>query len=279
MHPIFNEIKNALQGVFPDSEVTALAKLLLVEVLGFSTLELYGGKDKAISEKERDLLTDILKRLQQNEPIQYILGEERFCGLLFKVNESVLIPRPETRELVEWIIADHKGVIGCQVLDIGTGSGCIAVSLAVYMQESIVEAWDVSDDALQIAKSNAQNNHVEVRFLNRNVLTFSPDRANLDILVSNPPYITEEERSAMEANVLDWEPELALFVRDDDPLLFYRRIADLGQVMLKPGGTLYFEINRAYGCDTVEMLREKGYTCVELRKDISGNDRMVKAIR
>lgn len=279
MHPIFNEIKNALQGLYPDSEATALAKLLLVEVLSFSTLELYGGKDKVISEKERVLLKDIIERLQQNEPIQYILGTEKFCDLLFKVDGNVLIPRPETQELVEWIITDYRNLTNCRVLDIGTGSGCIAISLAKYLQFPSVEAWDVSLGALKVAEENARNNQVEVCFLNRNVLTFVPEYADLDILVSNPPYITEEEKTEMEANVIDWEPELALFVQNDDPLLFYRKIAELGMVMLKPGGALYFEINRAYGNGTVDMLKEKGYTDVELRKDMFGNDRMVKAVR
>lgn len=279
MHPIVREIKEALQEYYSDSEAMALAKLLLVDVLGFSTLEMYGGKDKVISEKERGLLKDIIGRLQQNEPIQYILGTERFCGLSFKVNANVLIPRPETQELVEWILSDYRDCSNCRILDVGTGSGCIAVSLAAYMQGPLVEAWDISAEALLVAEENARNNHVEVRFSKCDVLTFVPEDARLDVLVSNPPYIMDEEKKEMGANVLQWEPELALFVQDKDPLLFYRKIAELGLVMLRPGGALYFEINRAYGNDTVNMLQAKGYAQVELRKDLFGNNRMVKAVR
>lgn len=279
MHPVIHEIKEALHGFYPESEAGALAKLLLVEVLGFSTLELYGGKDKAISEKDRALLEDIVRRLQQNEPIQYILGVETFCGMEFQVDGNVLIPRPETQELVEWILVECKEMGNCRVLDVGTGSGCIAVSLARQLPEARVEAWDVSAGALQVASENASRNGVKVHFVERDVLAYVPEGECLDVMVSNPPYITADERTGMEANVLDWEPELALFVPDDDPLLFYRKIAALGNRMLRPGGMLFFEINRAYGADTVAMLKALGYTTVELRKDMSGNDRMIKAIK
>lgn len=279
MHPVVHEIRKALQGYYPDSEARALAKLLLVEMLGFSTLELYGGKDRVISEKDRILLMDIISRLQQNEPIQYIIGKETFCNLSFMVDKNVLIPRPETQELVEWILVDNEGRKGCRILDVGTGSGCIAISLAKKMPESQVEAWDFSAGALQMAKRNASLNEVEICFVKQDVLTFVPESACLDILVSNPPYITESEKTGMEGNVLDWEPETALFVQDDDPLLFYRKIASLGRVMLNPGGSLYFEINRAYGKEMVTMLEEMGYTRIVLRKDMFGNDRMIKAMK
>lgn len=279
MHPIIHEMKESLKGAYPESEAGALAKLLLVEVFGFSTLELYGGKDKAISEKERTLLNDIIKRLQQNEPIQYILGMETFCGLNFRVDKNVLIPRPETQELVEWILTDNKELKNGRILDIGTGSGCIAITLAKCLPEVEVEAWDVSKSALQIATQNASDNGVRVHLVEQNVLTFIPKSACFDVMVSNPPYITEVEKNEMEANVLEWEPETALFVHDNDPLLFYRKIASLGRVMLKSGGMLYFEINRAYGAEMVEMLNEMGYSSIELRKDLFGNDRMIKAIR
>lgn len=279
MHPIIHEIKESLKGVYSESEAGALAKLLLVEVFGFSTLELYGGKDKAISEKERSLLNDIIKRLLQNEPIQYILGVETFCGLNFRVDKNVLIPRPETQELVEWILSDNKNLKDGRILDIGTGSGCIAITLAKNLPEVEVEAWDVSKGALQIASQNASDNGVRVHFVEQDVLTFIPQSACFDVMVSNPPYITEVEKNGMEANVLEWEPETALFVQDNDPLLFYRKIASLGCVMLKSGGMLYFEINRTYGAEMVEMLNKMGYSSVELRKDLFGNDRMVKAIK
>lgn len=277
MHPIVFEIRDALRGHYPDSEAMSLAKMLLVEAFGFSTLELYGGKDKEISGKRRDVLNEMIARLQKNEPIQYIIGIETFCGLSFEVTPDVLIPRPETRELVEWIEADWKSASSCRILDIGTGSGCICISLAKFLQGAEVESWDISAKALQVADRNCKRNEVEVLLREVDVLKASPEGKKYDVIVSNPPYICEKEKADMEANVLDWEPSTALFVPDADPLLFYRRIAELGTSMLNEGGALYFEINRAYGEETLRMLEGLGYKCLELRKDGWGNDRMVKA--
>ena len=279
MHPIVHEIRDALSGIYPPSEALSLAKMLLVEVFDFSTLELYGGKDKEISGKRRDVLDEMIRRLKKNEPIQYIIGVESFCGLTFEVNPSVLIPRPETQELVGWIAGDCEGRGACRILDIGTGSGCIPVSLAHRLPKAEVESWDISEDALQVARRNAERNGVEVLFLQKAVLKASRDEARYDVIVSNPPYIAEKEKVDMEANVLDWEPSIALFVPDEDPLLFYRTIAQLGFSMLKEGGALYFEINRAYGQETIQMLEAMGYKEIELRKDSWGNDRMMKAER
>ena len=279
MHPIVHEIRDALSGIYPPSEALSLAKMLLVEVFDFSTLELYGGKDKEISGKRRDVLDEMIRRLKKNEPIQYIIGVESFCGLTFEVNPSVLIPRPETQELVGWIAGDCEEKEACRILDIGTGSGCIPVSLAHRLPKAEVESWDISEDALQVARRNAERNGVEVLFLQKDVLKASPDEARYDVIVSNPPYIAEKEKVDMEANVLDWEPSIALFVPDEDPLLFYRTIAQLGFSMLKEGGALYFEINRAYGQETIQMLEAMGYKDIELRKDSWGNDRMMKAER
>ena len=279
MHPIVNEIRDALRENYPDTEALALAKMLLVEVFGFSTLELYGGKDKEISGKHRDVLDEMIRRLKKNEPIQYIIGIETFGGLTFEVNQNVLIPRPETRELVEWIAEDCQLEDPCKILDIGTGSGCIAISLAKLLRQAEVEAWDVSEGALQVARRNAERNQVDVLFRKMDVLGDVPEGMLYDVIVSNPPYIAEKEKSQMEHNVLDWEPSIALFVPDEDPLLFYRRIAQLGGSMLKKGGSLYYEINQAYGQETMEMLASMGYQSIELRKDAWGNDRMVKAKR
>ena len=279
MHPIVNEIRDALRENYPDTEVLALAKMLLVEVFGFSTLELYGGKDKEISGKHRDVLDEMIRRLKKNEPIQYIIGIETFGGLTFEVNQNVLIPRPETRELVEWIAEDCQLEDPCKILDIGTGSGCIAISLAKLLGQAEVEAWDVSEGALQVARRNAERNQVDVLFRKMDVLGDVPKGMLYDVIVSNPPYIAEKEKPQMEHNVLDWEPSIALFVPDEDPLLFYRRIAQLGGSMLKKGGSLYYEINQAYGQETMEMLASMGYQSIELRKDVWGNDRMVKAKR
>ena len=279
MHPIVNEIRNALREHYPDSEALALAKMLLVEAFGFSTLELYGGKDKEISGKRLDVLNEMIARLKKNEPIQYVIGAEVFCGWTFEVNENVLIPRPETQELVRWIEADWKSDAPCRILDVGTGSGCIAISLSKLLEGAEVEAWDISEGALRVARRNADRNEAQVFFRRVDVLKACTEDCRYDVIVSNPPYITESEKQDMEANVLDWEPHTALFVPDADPLLFYRRIAELGVSMLKEGGALYFEINRAYGEETVRMLEGLGYKQIELRKDNWGNDRMIKANR
>ena len=279
MHPIVYEIRDALRGYYPDSEALSLAKMLLVEAFGFSTLELYGGKDKEISGNRLRDLHEMLSRLQKNEPIQYILGKETFCGLTFEVDENVLIPRPETRELVEWIVADYESVPACRILDVGTGSGCISISLAKFIPSASVESWDISEGALEVARRNCKLNEVEVLLRQQDVLSAQPEPACFDVIVSNPPYITESEKADMEANVLDWEPATALFVPDTGPLLFYRKIAELGAVMLEEGGSLYFEINRSYGNETVQMLEALGYKQIELRKDDWGNDRMIKARR
>ena len=279
MHPLVRQIREALHGSYTDAEALSLAKMLLVEVFDFSTLELYGGKDRGFSEKEQELLSDIVCRLQNHEPIQYIIGRETFMGLVFDVNENVLIPRPETQELVNWILEDHRSDEGCKILDIGTGSGCIPVSLSHFMSGAEVEAWDISDGALDVARRNANQNEVKVLFRKQTVFEALPSASYYDVIVSNPPYITEKEKVDMEANVLDWEPSIALFVPDTDPLLFYRKIAELGLDMLVAGGALYFEINRAYGEMMRTMLEDMGYNNVELRKDMFGNDRMIKAIK
>ena len=279
MHPVVNEIRDALKGIYPDSEAFSLAKMLLVEVFGFTTLELYGGKDKEFSGKCRGVLDEMIRRLQKNEPIQYIIGKEEFCGMTFEVNPHVLIPRPETRELVEWIVEDCRRMETCRLLDIGTGSGCISISLANLLPRSDVESWDISEGALEVARRNCERNGVKVLLRQKDVLTAVPGDARYDVIVSNPPYITEKEKMEMDANVLDWEPSTALFVPDDNPLLFYRKIAQLGCGMLEEGGSLYFEINRAYGNETFRMLESLGYVQLELKKDSWGNDRMIKAKR
>lgn len=278
MHPIVYEIRDALRGHYPDSEALSLAKMLLTEAFGFSTLELYGGKDKEISGNRLRDLHEMLSRLKKNEPIQYIIGTESFCGLTFEVNPDVLIPRPETQELVRWIESDWKSV-PCRILDIGTGSGCISISLAKFLEDAKVESWDISEGALQVAHRNCVRNEVEVLLRQQDVLSVVPEGELYQVIVSNPPYICEKEKVDMDANVLDWEPETALFVPDADPLLFYRKIAELGISMLCEGGALYFEINRAYGEETLRMLEGLGYRQLELRKDDFGNDRMIKACR
>ena len=259
-------------------EVTVLTRIIATEILGISQTAYLLKDDVTLNAEQEALLDNAIERLKKHEPIQYILGYSDFCGLRFKVTPATLIPRPETSELVEWIAADYSGK-AVNILDIGTGSGCIAVSLAHKLPMSNVTAWDISHDALAVAAENSRNNGTEVTFEQVDILAHEPQDEQFYIIVSNPPYIKENEKSAMHSNVLDWEPHTALFVPDSDPLLFYRTIADKGLLLLKPGGTLYFEINRAHGAETAEMLANYGYTGIELRKDIAGNDRMIKATR
>ncbi len=280
MHPITSYIRQALQGIYPESEIKALAKYLYTEVFRLNLLDLYMGKDTNLSANQVQELEDILQRLKRNEPIQYITGQAEFCGLRLHVAPGVLIPRPETEELVDWMVQD-SGNFPLQVLDIGTGSGCIALALAVLLPfSSRIFAWDVSEQALEIARDNGKCLGLEVSFEQKDILEYKPENDPVwDVIVSNPPYIIEEEKADMERNVLDWEPAAALFVSDKDPLLFYRRIARTGQHLLRPGGKLYFEINRAFGNEVCRLLQEEGYHAIELRKDLSGNDRMVKAVK
>lgn len=279
MNPLYTYIKQKLIAAsYAETEASALARWILEEEFGFSTLELYAGKDTDFPMEKRKRLNDILVRLARFEPIQYIIGKTEFCGLTLKVSSDVLIPRPETAELVDWIVSDCPQS-GLRVLDIGTGSGCIAITLAERMVEAEVSAWDISEKALAVARENALRNNVRIAFSCMDVFNEPTGTSVFDIIVSNPPYITESERAEMERNVLDYEPETALFVPDTDPLRFYRRIAHIGNQMLKPGGKLFFEINRAYGSETAAMLKYGGYSQVEVRSDSYGNARMIKAIK
>lgn len=231
-----------------------------------------------LSEEEEDRLERTLQRLEAHEPIQYVLGQAPFYGRLFKVRPGVLIPRPETEELVHRIVFRHQQNRALKILDIGTGSGCIAISLALELAGSRVMAVDVSEDALLLAKENAEQLQAEVQFIQANILKESPAEAEgLDILVSNPPYVMEQEAQLMQPNVLEWEPHLALFVKNEDPLLFYRRITALATTYLKPGGCLYFEINEACGDGVAELLRQAGFTAIAILKDMQGKDRIAEA--
>ena len=260
-------IRRTLQESYSAQEAANLSRIVCCEILGQTAVDYYLGKDIILSPKAMQDLDGILARLHNFEPIQYI-----------QVAPGVLIPRPETEELVETMLKEIAS--DARVLDIGTGSGCIAVSLSKAFPDAKVTAWDISDEALNIARRNNDMLGGNVRFLRQNVLTYTPgDSECYDVIVSNPPYVTESEKQTMERNVLDWEPFSALFVPDNDPLLFYRRIAELGKTMLAPGGRLYFEINRAYGEATATMLCEQGYTNLRVLKDISGNDRIVIAER
>lgn len=277
MKSIANRINKGLADIYTAGEVSALTRIIATELLAVSQMAFYMKDDVALTAEQETLLDDAIARLQKQEPIQYILGYSDFCGLKFKVTQATLIPRPETSELVEWIASETNG--NESILDIGTGSGCIAISIANKLPQSKVSAWDISPDALAVATENSKANGCNVVFKQVDILAYEPAGEQFDIIVSNPPYIKEVEKELMHSNVLDWEPHTALFVPNDDPLLFYRTIATKGLSMLAPGGRLYFEINRAHGEETTAMLRTLGYTDIELRKDIAGNDRMIKAIK
>ena len=271
-------IRQSLQDLYPPQELKSLVMMICCDMLGMDALDIYLGKDINLSESKQHELENILLRLRKNEPIQYIRGVASFLGRPFQVAPGVLIPRPETAELVELIISENKNRF-IRILDVGTGSGCIAVSLSLEGYKDVV-AWDISDDALAIARTNNEVLGANVLFEKKDVFADqSIGSAKFDIIVSNPPYVTEAEREEMELNVLDWEPELALFVSDNDPLCFYRCIAILGRELLTGEGQLYFEINRAYGVETVSMLTDLGYRNPRIIKDISGNDRIVTAYK
>ncbi len=276
MNKIVAYIRSRLQPYYTAEEVSALSRIVCCDLLGQAPTDYYQGKDIVLSSKKEQELEDILQRLSRFEPLQYIEGRTLFLGREFWVAPGVLIPRPETEELVELMLKEIPA--DARILDVGTGSGCIAISLAKELPDTLVTAWDVSPEALSVARVNARKLQANVRFVECDVLACQVDEVGLyDVIVSNPPYVTEAEKADMEPNVLQWEPSLALFVPDDDPLRFYRRIAVLGRDMLADGGRLYFEINRAYGREMVEMLRTMGYVGVRVEKDLSQNDRFVIA--
>ena len=273
-----------LAQVYGDSEAKAIARMVYEVRFGLSTTDLFTGKDTQLSTDDQILLEEITQRLFQQEPVQYILGEAEFGGRSFHVEPGVLIPRPETYELCQWILEESKNWKEKSgknsILDIGTGSGCIACTLAAEIPNVEVTAWDISDDALRIAKGNAKRTNVHVSFEKVDVLTpslFTLHPSPATVIVCNPPYICNKEREAMERNVLEHEPELALFVPDDDPLLFYRAIARYAAKTLKPKGMLFFEINPLYVNEMLQMLSEEGFSQTEIRKDQFGKQRFTKS--
>ncbi|WP_417785038.1 peptide chain release factor N(5)-glutamine methyltransferase [Tenacibaculum sp.] len=267
-----------LKSVFPQTEVDSFFFLLVEEYLDIKRIDLILQPNIEISSDIKELLDKALERLKKEEPIQYILGETEFYGLPFKVNKNTLIPRPETEELVEWIIKEVKKKQELlSILDIGTGTGCIPISLKKHLPNTNVSAIDISEEAIQMAKQNAKLNEVDISFTKQDILKTEVLSGMFDIIISNPPYVRELEKVEIKNNVLKNEPHLALFVKDDNPLLFYKKIADLAKNNLTKNGLLFFEINQYLGAETVEMLKNKGFTQIELQKDIFGNDRMIKA--
>jgi release factor glutamine methyltransferase len=279
-------IQQHLQGLYPASEIKSFAYLILEFVCKKDKQVLLRDKDNQLSPNELIQIQEIIEELKKFRPIQYILGETEFYGMKFKVNENVLIPRPETEELVDWIIRSvsnlspqERKISTRSILDIGTGSGCIAAALAKHIPDASVLALDISEKTLEIALQNVQINGVTVSFFQRDIFENNPLaglRLPFSIIVSNPPYIVPSEKQQMSPNVLNYEPHQALFVPEEQPLLFYERIADLGLEHLEKNGFLFFETGSLFGKSVAEMMRKKGYQSVELLKDISGKDRMVK---
>lgn len=275
-------LQKRLEACYSANEAAAIARWVFESRFHYTRLDYCLGKDRDFSKEERDDFENIASRLLENEPVQYILGETEFCERPFSVDPNVLIPRPETEELVRWVVSDAALFpSSARILDIGTGSGCIAVSLSCLLPDTSVSACDVSEGALQVARRNACRNGAGVSFFQEDILhpVTLPCFPEWDVWVSNPPYICEREQAEMERHVLEHEPHTALFVPDSDPLLFYRAIARLGMRHLRSGGYLYFEINRAYADQTCRMLETVGYEDIQVRKDFYGNDRMIRCCR
>ena len=274
----YKELWQCLTKVYDEGEAKAIARMTYEERFGLTLSDIYLGKDTQLSADNQTELEEIAKRLLQGEPIQYVLGQADFCGRTFLVNEYVLIPRPETEELCHWITS-QRVCPPVRLLDIGTGSGCIAITLAAEIPQAKVTAWDISAEALEVARENAKRANVHVSFEQVDVFNSQLSIVNcpFDLIVSNPPYICNKECEAMEPNVLEHEPHTALFVPDDDPLLFYRAIAQYGQTALKDGGWLYFEINPLYAQDLCDMLCAMRFCRIEIKEDQYGKQRMIRA--
>ncbi|MFT4611116.1 MAG: release factor glutamine methyltransferase [Psychroserpens sp.] len=288
-----------LDDLFGNVEVDSFFNILIEHYLDLKRIHLVLEPQYVITKEEKQPLFEALTHLKLQKPIQYILGETEFYGLPFKVNEYTLIPRPETEELVALIIVNSKdkspktnatetvtsnGVEKLhKIIDIGTGTGCIAISLAKHLKNAKVYALDVSEEALIIAKQNAELNEVDVEFLEQNILTAChsalEEESSFDTIVSNPPYVRNLEKAEIQPNVLDNEPHLALFVDDDNPLRFYKAICEFAQINLKANGTLYFEINEYLGEEMIALLEDFNFKAIELKKDVFGKDRMIKGVK
>ena len=267
----FNQLKN----IYPETEISSFWSWLTEFYLNKTRIELALNPHQLTDEMKQNF-DDALNRLKIQEPIQHILGETYFMDYPISVSQEVLIPRPETEDLVRWIIEDYREVEG-HILDIGTGSGCIAIALDLGMFNARVTALDVSEKALKIAAENAKRNRAKVNFIKQDILSTQALNQNYQVIVSNPPYVRELEKSQMQKNVLNYEPDLALFVTDDSPLLFYDKIGSLAFRHLEKNGSLYFEINQYLAKETLDLLRKIGFKDVELRKDLYSKDRMIKA--
>lgn len=295
----YNQLWKRLTTIYNEREAQAIVRTVLDALFGMSLTDICLGKVTQLSADDTTRLEKIIQRLEKSEPVQYVLGTEWFAGRLFSVAPGVLIPRPETEALVQWACDEAKEkekednskeergkeeeedskeeeAPHPSILDIGTGSGCIAITVALALPQARVTAWDISPDALAIAAGNAHKLGASVRFEHQDALSAPDDKERWDVIVSNPPYICDRERADMSDNVLSYEPELALFVPDSDPLLFYRAIARYASKALKPGGRLLFETNTAYAHEVAQAMADEGFTAIEVRNDCFGKPRMVK---
>lgn len=276
---LFEQVLNHL---YEQDEILHLCRMTYCSITGRPAVRYALEKNNNLTTAEYEQYINVLNQLKTGRPIQYILGKADFYGNTFLVNEYTLIPRPETEELVDWIVRDLESsrTESLTILDIGTGSGCIAISLQKRFPRSRILALDVSAEAIKISRQNAKELESNIEIIETDILewdTVLANKMNLDIIVSNPPYITPSEQAEMHNNVLLFEPHSALFVEEHNPLVFYSTIADFGNCHLNPNGLLYFEINQHLGADTCDLLRKKGYKNIEIRKDINHVDRMIKA--
>lgn len=273
---LFQYLTGELAHAYPRPEAQAIAYRLLDHLLGLSRTAVL--LDQPLPASQPDWVP-LLDRLRAHEPLQYVLGETEFYGRIFLVTPDVLIPRPETEELVQHVLREilHAPL---SILDVGTGSGCLALTLACERPQARVAAWDISESALGVAQKNAERNGAQVDFIRQDVFSaLFPLPASLSLLISNPPYVARSEAARMQPNVLDHEPHLALFVPDDDPLVFYDALARLGTHALVPGGLAYVEINERFGSETADVFLKHGFASAEVRRDLSGKDRFVRAVR
>ncbi|MGF1637339.1 MAG: peptide chain release factor N(5)-glutamine methyltransferase [Cyclobacteriaceae bacterium] len=271
-------IAQAIQSLYDKRESDSIARILVEELFGLSNVEIILNSPIHWRVGQWEQLNDIIREISQGMPMQYALGKAFFYGRQFEVNPAVLIPRQETELLVKQIVDDQKVKSAISLMDVGTGSGCIAISLALELPNSKVYAMDISVEALEIANKNAKKLFADVNFMQGNILKEMPLDEKLDVLVSNPPYVRQLEKSSMHRNVLDFEPDIALFVPDEDPLLFYRALAIYGNRALKNDGSLYVEINEALAFETCELLRSFNYTNLQIIKDLHGKDRFIKSM-
>lgn len=268
-----------LAGIYPDTEIGAFANIIARSLSSTSKIQLPPLPQNRLTKKQAGRIAGICRELKRGRPLQYILGETSFYNCTIRLNGNTLIPRPETEELVDLIVKENRGFSGT-ILDIGTGSGCIAIALAVNLPGSSVAGTDISEGALAMASENARLNNASVRFFMADILNFDAARfGKTGIIVSNPPYVRESEKKMMAPNVLDFEPHAALFVPDQNPLVYYRSIMDIAEVILENGGKIYFEINEASGKEMASLFQEHGYAGTGVIKDLNGRDRIIKGIR